>query len=117
MPEGVESMVSYFVRYSGRAADPAAFANYYETMHAPILARFPGIRSLVLHRPVAWSDPFAVREDRTSLLAQMTFDSTADLGRALQSDARRAAREDFFRFPQFEGEVTHQAMTATVIIR
>ena len=110
-------MVSYFVRYCGKAADPAAFASYYETDHAPILARFPGIRSLILHRPVAWKDPLPVREDATSLLAQMTFDSAAELDRALQSDARRAARGDFFRFPPFEGEVTHQAMAATVILR
>jgi uncharacterized protein (TIGR02118 family) len=108
-------MVSYFVRYRGGAADPAAFAHYYETSHAPILRRFPGIRSLILHQPAAWHDPFPVRDDGMSFLAQMTFDTPADLDRALQSDARRAARADFARFPPFEGDVTHQAMTAKVI--
>jgi uncharacterized protein (TIGR02118 family) len=108
-------MVSYFVRYRGNAADPAAFARYYETRHAPILQRFPGIRSLILHEPAPWADPFPVRDDGTHLLAQMTFDSAADLDHALRSDARRAAREDFAHFPRLDGDVTHQAMTARVI--
>jgi len=110
-------MVSYFVRYRGRASDPAAFAHYYETAHAPILQRFPAIRSLILHQPTAWHDPFPVRQDGTAFLAQMMFDTPADLDRALQSDPRRAARDDFARFPAFDGDVTHQAMTATVIFR
>ena len=114
---GVAGMVSYFVRYRGRPADPAAFARYYEHAHGPILQRFPGIRSLILHAPTPWHDPFPVRDDGAALLAQMTFDTTADLDRALQSDARRAARDDFARFPAFDGEVTHQAMTAKVIFR
>jgi hypothetical protein len=29
--------------------------------------------------------------------------------------ARREAREDFHRFPPFEGEVTHEAMTTKVV--
>jgi uncharacterized protein (TIGR02118 family) len=110
-------MVSYFVRYRGTAADPIAFASYYETYHAPILRRFPGIRSLILHQPVRFNDPFPVRDDGTQLLAQMTFDTAADLDRSLASDARRTAREDFAHFPAFAGEVTHQAMTAKVIFR
>jgi hypothetical protein len=28
---------------------------------------------------------------------------------------RRETREDFHRFPPFEGEVTHEAMTAKVV--
>ncbi len=108
-------MISYFVRYRGAPADPAAFAAYYATEHAAILKRFPGIRSLALHQPTPWSDPFRVREDGTALLAQMVFDTPADLGRALRSDARRLAREDFARFPPFTGEVTHQAMSGTVL--
>ncbi len=108
-------MISYFVRYRGAAADPAAFADYYATRHAAILRGFPGIRSLTLHEPVAWSDPFPVHPDGTALLAQMTFDAPADLDRALRSEARRRAREDFARFPPFAGEVTHQAVRAKVI--
>jgi uncharacterized protein (TIGR02118 family) len=109
------AMVSYFVRYRGEAADPLAFARYYENEHAQVLRRFPGIRSLILHQPVSWNDPFPVRPDGSELLAQMTFASAADLGLALASEARREARADFARFPTFAGEVTHQAMAAKVI--
>lgn len=108
-------MISYFVRYRGAATDPAAFAAYYAAEHAAILKQFPGIRALTLHEPAPWHDPFPVRADGTALLAQMVFDTQADLDRALQSQARRLAREDFARFPPFAGEVTHQAMRGTVI--
>jgi uncharacterized protein (TIGR02118 family) len=108
-------MVSYFVRYRGSSPDPAGFQHYYEMRHAEILRRFPNIRSLALHRPIASSDPFPVRPDGTLLLAQMMFDSEADLHAALQSPARREARDDFHRFPAFEGDVTHEAMQRKLI--
>jgi uncharacterized protein (TIGR02118 family) len=108
-------MISYFVRYRGSAADPAVFVDYYATHHAAILKDFTGIRTLSLHEPVDWNDPFPVHPDGTALLAQMTFDTPADLERALQSQARRRAREDFSRFPKFLGEVTHQAMRSRIV--
>jgi uncharacterized protein (TIGR02118 family) len=108
-------MVSYFVRYRGTSADPQAFGSYYETNHAAILRLFPNIRSLVLHRPAPWTDPFPVRRGETMLLAQMQFDSAADLDAALHSEARKQARDDFRHFPTFEGEVTHEATSGKVI--
>jgi uncharacterized protein (TIGR02118 family) len=108
-------MISYFVRYRGSAADPAGFVDHYATHHAAILKKFTGIRTLSLHEPVDWNDPFPVQPDGTALLAQMTFDTPADLERALRSEARRRAREDFGRFPKFCGEVTHQAMRSRII--
>jgi uncharacterized protein (TIGR02118 family) len=107
--------VSYFVRYRGGRADPAAFVDYYRQSHAPILADFPGLRGLVLHRPVAALDPFSVRPGDTFFLAQMKFDTAEDLNRALASAARARARADFANFPTFEGEVTHEAMTQEII--
>jgi uncharacterized protein (TIGR02118 family) len=108
-------MVSYFVRYCGSASDPQAFRAHYENQHAAILRRFPKIRSLILHQPALWNDPMPVRRDETFLLAQMEFDSAAELDAALRSEARREAREDFHRFPVFSGEVTHEAMFAKVV--
>lgn len=108
-------MVSYFVRYRGRASDPAAFARYYATEHAAILRGFPGIRSLIVHRPVQWRDPFPVQPSGSALIAQMQFDSVAALDAALASEARRHARDDFARFPPFHGDISHEAMTGTVI--
>ncbi len=74
--------VSYFVRYEGEAESPAEFLDYYRERHVPILMRFPGIRRIVLHTPVAWQD---------------------------ESEARSAARGDFGNFPPFRGLVFHQA--------
>ena len=108
-------MVSYFVRYRGHARDPQAFAAYYRERHAAILKDFPGIDSLIMHAPVPFHDPFPVRPAKTMLLAQMTFASPAALDAALHSDARRLAREDFAKFPAFDGEVVHEALAAEVI--
>jgi uncharacterized protein (TIGR02118 family) len=108
-------MVSYFVRYRGASPDPGAFETYYENQHAAILKQFPNIRSLILHCPAPWTDPFPVRRGETMLLAQMQFDSAGDLNNALRSQARRLARDDFQRFPPFDGEVTHEAMSGKVI--
>jgi len=103
-------MVSYFVSYRGACAEPDAFHSHYETRHAALLRQLPNIRSLVLHRPAAWNDPFPVERGETFLLAHMQFDSASDLDAALRSEARRQARHDFHRFPPFSGEVTHEAM-------
>lgn len=108
-------MVSYFVQYRGRSEDPARFVARYAEMHAPILARLPAIRSLVLHTPVAWSDPFPVHAGGSMLLAQMIFESREALVDALRSDARKEARGDFSLFPAFEGEVTHEALAGRVV--
>jgi hypothetical protein len=45
----------------------------------------------------------------------MVFDSASDLDAALHSRARRQARDDFHRFPPFDGEVTHEAMTGKIV--
>ena len=101
--------VSYFVRYEGQAESPEAFLTHYRDHHVPILAGFPGIRRILLHTPIKWSDPFPVKPDRFALVAQMVFDTEADLDGALHSNARAAARDDFATFPPFHGLVYHQA--------
>ena len=106
-------MVSYFVSYRGEAADRDAFLRYYAERHAKVLADFPGIRGLTLHTAVPSADPFPVNPGGRLLLAQLTFDTPAALDRALASEARARAREDFANFPRFEGEVSHEAMAAT----
>jgi uncharacterized protein (TIGR02118 family) len=100
---------SYFVRYEGQAENPEAFLAHYRDHHLPLLARFPGIRRIVLHTPAAWQDPYPVKPDRFSLLVQMEFDSLADLETAAASEARAEARRDFAQFPPFQGTVYHQA--------
>jgi uncharacterized protein (TIGR02118 family) len=103
-------MISYFVRYDGSAADPEEFLGRYRTQHADILHEFEGIQGLVLHTPARWQDPFDITAGRSSLVAQMTFDSETALTAALQSPARVKARDDFQKFSDFKRVVTHQAM-------
>ena len=100
---------SYIVRYQGSAPDPDRFFDHYRANHAPILQRFPGIGSLVLHRQADFTDPFPVNPGGNLLIAQMTFDDIPSLNAALASPARVQARDDFAGFPAFSGEVTHQA--------
>src|SRR3954454_7917691 len=108
-------MISYFVRYTGACPNGQAFTDYYEQKHAPILRDLTGICSLILHRPVPWRDPYEVKQGGSFLLAQMVFDNPEQLALALHSPARTRAREDFAKFPSFQGHVTHEALSAKVI--
>src|SRR5262249_53475053 len=108
--------VSYFVRYEGTAVNASDFVRYYRDHHVPILAKFPGIREIILHTPIEWQDKFPVQSDRFMLLTQMIFDTAEDLQRALQSDARAEARLDFGRFPKFKGNVYHQAARSIELV-
>jgi len=100
---------SYFVRYEGQAENPEAFLSHYRNHHIPLLAKFPGIRRIVLHTPTPWQDAYPIKPDRFAILVQMVFDSVADLEKAAASEARATARQDFAQFPPFQGTVYHQA--------
>jgi len=102
---------SYIVRYHGSAPDPEGFLAHYRESHAPILQRFPGIGSLILHRSADFTDPHPVTPGGNLLIAEMTFDDVPALNAALASRARTDARNDFGNFPTFDGDVTHQAFT------
>ena len=104
--------VSYYVRYHGEAGDRDAFLAHYRDVHVPHLLCLPGIRSVILHHAVACNDPFPVEPGGDVLLAEMVFETIADLDDALASEARSAARADFASFPVFRGSITHQAMVA-----
>ena len=45
--------VSYFVRYEIEIADLPAFLRRYREVHVPLVARWPGLRRMVLHTPLA----------------------------------------------------------------
>ena len=102
--------VSYFVRYDIEVGDLPAFLRRYRQAHVPLVARWPGLKRMVMHTPVAWQDPVPVNRGRAVLIAQLEFDSEAAMNRAFASPERAAARDDFKRFMTFEGTVTHQAM-------
>ena len=104
--------VSYFVRYDIEVANLEAFLRRYREVHVPLVARWPGLRRIVLHTPAAWRDPAPVNRGKAVLMAQLEFDSETAMNQAFASRERAEAREDFKRFMKFEGTVTHQAMNS-----
>lgn len=101
--------VSYFVRYDVKPTDEEAFRRYYATQHVSLLKRWPGLKRIVLHTPIPWSDAWPVNRGRAVLLAQLEFESAEAMHAAFASPERAEARADMANFPPFEGVVTHQA--------
>lgn len=89
-------MAKLLIMYN-RPADAAAFDAYYFGTHVPIFAEAPGIRGVVFSQgPVN----AVVGQTNYHLIAEVTFDSMADLRAALASPAGRAAVADL---PNFAG--------------
>ena len=107
--------VSYFVRYEGEASE--AFLRHYRETHVPILARWPGMRRILLHTDLKVQDPFQVNRGKAFVVAQLEFESQADLDRALGSPERAEARRDLEKFPPYAGKVFHQAMAQEEVFR
>jgi uncharacterized protein (TIGR02118 family) len=73
--------------------DTHAFDAHYRDVHAPIVRRYPGLRDLRLTRPSA-----AGRSPAPYLMAEMVFDTRADLDAALASDAGIESGRDLRNF-------------------
>jgi uncharacterized protein (TIGR02118 family) len=74
--------------------DPVAFDAHYRDVHAPIVRRYPGLRDLRLTR----ADGVAGRAPAFYLIAEMAFDSRADLDVALTSEAGIESGRDLRNF-------------------
>lgn len=74
--------------------DPAAFDEHYRTVHAAILARYPNLREVRLTTPVGVGG----RPAPYHLMAEMIFDSSADLDAALTSEAGVESARDLRNF-------------------
>ncbi|HEX9738926.1 MAG TPA: EthD family reductase [Candidatus Limnocylindria bacterium] len=74
--------------------DPAAFDAHYRDTHAPIVRRYPGLRDLRLTR----ADGVGGRPPAFYLIAEMAFDSRADLDAALASEAGVESGRDLRNF-------------------
>ena len=74
--------------------DPAAFDAHYRDIHAPIVRRYPGLRDLRLTR----TDGVGGRPPAFYLIAEMAFDSRADLDAALASEAGVESGRDLRNF-------------------
>jgi uncharacterized protein (TIGR02118 family) len=79
----------------GKPADAAAFDRYYFDTHVPLAKRIPGLRTYEVTRgaiaKLGGVAPF-------HLIATLTFDSLADVERALASPEGQATAADLGRF-------------------
>jgi uncharacterized protein (TIGR02118 family) len=76
--------------------DPVAFDAHYRTTHAGIVRRYPGLIDLRLTR----LDGVGGRPPASYLMAEMAFDSRADLDAALASDAGAESGRDLRNFAE-----------------
>ena len=74
--------------------DADAFDAHYRDVHAGIVARYPNIRDVRLTRPAG----VAGRPSPFHLMAEMAFDSAADLDAALMSEAGAESARDLRNF-------------------
>jgi len=74
--------------------DTAAFDAHYREVHAPIVARYPGIRDIRLTTPIGVGG----RAAPYHLMAEMIFETVADLESALASEAGAASAKDLRNF-------------------
>jgi len=74
--------------------DPDAFDAHYRDVHAPIVERYPNLRDLRLVKPAG----VAGRPSPFHLMAEMAFDSEADLDEALASEAGAESARDLRNF-------------------
>jgi uncharacterized protein (TIGR02118 family) len=101
--------LSFVVRYYGPTADLAAFDRFYVENHPPILARVPGIRTVLCYLPTGWQSQGPVPDSRFILGNEVVFDDLEALNRALESDVLALLIADGKLFPEF-GSNTHHAM-------
>ena len=77
-------------------SDPHAFDSHYAAVHGPIVRRYPGLRDLRLTKLESVSE----RLPAYYLMAEMSFDSRADLDAALVSEPGRESGRDLRNFAQ-----------------
>lgn len=74
--------------------DPEAFDAHYRDVHAGIVARYPNLRDVRLTKPAGVGG----REAPYHLMAEMIFETAADLEAALMSEAGAASARDLRNF-------------------
>ena len=78
-----------------RPDDPEAFFRHYETVHAPLVKKTPGLQSFVLNRIT--EDMFG-GEPPCVLIAEMTYPDRTAFAAAMKSPENQAVGEDLLSF-------------------
>jgi uncharacterized protein (TIGR02118 family) len=89
-------MAQLLVLYN-QPADPAAFDRYYFEKHVPIAKKVPGVRSYLVN---SGSPTMMAGTLSPHLIAELQFDSMADLEAAMASPEGQAAAADLANFAQ-----------------
>ncbi|MGI8657247.1 MAG: EthD family reductase [Candidatus Limnocylindria bacterium] len=74
--------------------DADAFDAHYRDVHSPIVSRYPNLRDVRLSKLTG----VAGRDAAYYLMAEMLFDSAADLDEAVMSEAGAASAKDLRNF-------------------
>ena len=101
--------VSYFVRYDIDVADLDGFMRRYREVHVPLVSRWPGLRRMVLHTPLAWRDPFPVNRVRAFEQGLLTAMRTQHAG--ILDDIRKAGDLTDATSAKLKEAVEHYART------
>lgn len=87
-------MGSRLIALYSQPEDPEAFDAHYRDVHDPMVRRYPAIREVRLTR----ADGVGGRAAPFYLMAEMFFDSRADLDAALASEPARESARDLRNF-------------------
>jgi uncharacterized protein (TIGR02118 family) len=88
------TVVKIFALYD-RPDDPAAFFHHYETVHAPLVKKTPGLQSFVLNRV---TDDIVGAGPSYALIAEMTYPDRATYEAAMKSPENEAVGQDLMSF-------------------
>ena len=117
VPNGppAETCCTYVVTYEGEADDANAWLSHYLAHHPVIMARFPGIRAIMVASRIDWCSGVAWPRENALQRNRVVFDDPAALDLALASPVRHEMRADFHTLPPFQGRNTHFAMHTRTI--
>ena len=109
-PGPLTAPFSYVVRYHRPAEDEAEFVSHYIAGHPPLLARLPGIRSVLCYLPLDALATPALPTANVMIGNEVAFDSPEAFNVAMASPLRAEMRAHFHSFPKFTGRNTHYPM-------
>jgi uncharacterized protein (TIGR02118 family) len=78
-----------------RPDDPEAFFRHYETVHAPLVKKTPGLQSFVLNRV---TEDMLGGEPPYVLIAEMTYPNRMAFDTAMKSPENKAVGQDLMSF-------------------
>jgi len=106
---------TYLVHYPGKAEDLNLWLAHYYAYHAPLMTRFPGIREVEVATRLDWVGFLPFPRANYMQRNKVVFDNAAALTAALNSPIRHEMRDDFNKFPPYEGSNIHYPMATLTI--